>query len=323
VLLAVAGALMAQAKPGAKPDEKKSVQSKPDTAQTAVDPDDFVVLITGACQTPPGQFAVRDCVRGVTRAEFEKLLAITQPNATGAYKQKLAETLGQVIILSNEAKKRELTKDPDIEELLRFKQMQTLAELLVGRAMKTDAQPTDDEINAYYQSHLDDYQTADFLRIIVPAKNLAAPDDDAKFAETIRARCASGEDVKKLQAEADQRVGRPAAAPVDLKNQQRAMFPQAQRAMFNSMPGECVTESPSKGEFFVYKLVAKSESPTPAAKAAIVNALEGEKIKSELEDLKKQNVVSLNEKYFGPLPSQPKVLTPVPTPPPPGPTAPQ
>jgi len=310
VLLVIAGALMGQGKPGAKPDEKKSGEKKMDAAQATVDPDDFVILITGACQTPPGQFAVRDCVRGITRSEFEKLIAITRPDATEAYKQKLAEQLGQVIILSNEAKKRDLPKDPDVEELLRVEQMKVLADLLVLRVLRKDAQPTDTQIEAYYQAHLNEYQSADFARVIVPVRDKEPGDDDVKFAESIRARCAAGEDLKKLQAEADQRVGRPAAAPVELKNQQRAMYPQAQQAIFNSAPGECVTESPSKGEFFVYKTVAKSETPTPQAKSAIVNALESESIKAELEELKKQNVVSLNEKYFGPVENATKPARP-------------
>ncbi len=299
VVLLAAATVVGQAKP--KSDHKQ--ESKPDAAQTQVAPDDFVVLITGACLTPPGEFAVRDCVRGVTRQEFEQLLAITRPDAPMGYKQRLAETLAQDIILSNEAKKRGLPKDPDVENLLHFLQLQELAKLLMTYTLKKETAPTDEEVQKFYEAHLIEYQAVDLQRIIVPAKGAEVTDDDRNYAETLRSRCAEGEDMAKLQAAADQRVGRPTDPPVELKNQRRMMYPVPQQeTLFALNPGQCAVVAQSNAEFFVLKMTMKSDKPTPEMRATIANALQQAKIKEVTDALAKQNVISLNPKYFPPSP---------------------
>ena len=154
----------------------------------------MVIVITGACQTPPGEFAVRDCVRGVTRQEFEDLVAAVDPNSTAQSREKLAEALGQIIILSNEARKRGLPRDPQIHQLMRLEQMRLLANLLISRSMKKDAASVPDtDVEAFYQQHIRDYQTAEMLKIVIPATSAGEPSpDDKAFAESIRARCAAG-----------------------------------------------------------------------------------------------------------------------------------
>ena len=268
-------------------------------AQEQVAPDDFVVLISGACRTKPEEFAVRDCIRGVTREEFEHVLSIAAPDATPQIKQKLAESLGEIIILSNEAKKRELAKDPAVQQELRFTQLQTLATILVSQSLKKDAQNIPDaEIQQYYEDHHAEFQTAEFLRVLIPKSPTESDDDQAKFAESLRARCASGEDPANLQADADQHVNRSPIKLQDLKNQRRNMFEQAAQTIFQLSPGECSAVIPDKPEMAIYKMVASATAPLVEVRPSIVKVLENQRLNEALQKIKSQNVISLNGKYF-------------------------
>ncbi len=307
VLLLLAGSVLAQSSPGKK-------AAKPGVAQDAVNPDDMVIVVRGACQTPPGEFAVRDCIRGVTREEFEALVAATNPNATPEYRRKLAENLGRVIILSNEAKKRGLPKDPKVRELLRMVQLQELAGLLLSQsASDNTTYVPDTEVEEFYRSHLGDYQSAELVRLTIPRKNPAdSSAEDATYAEAIRSRCAAGEDPAKLQGEAAQRVNRSVTSPEDLKNQRPAQYPDAQKKVSQLKPGECVLFESDKSDFLIYKMVAMTQTPINEVRGSIVKAMESARMKNELDSLMQQNVITLNGKYFPaaptttPAPSAPK-----------------
>ena len=291
LLLMLAGTLFAQAKPD---------KSKKDTPPEQVAPDDMVILISGACKTEPLEFAVRDCVRGVTRQEFEEMLALAAPNATPQVKQQLADRLARIIILSNEAKKLELPKDPAVKEYLKFIDMQVLSDLLLTKTLKEQAakQVTDEAIASYYTAHQAEFETAEFLRIVVPKKADEAADAAKEFAETLRTRCAAGEDVNKLQAEADERVQQKEVPAADLKNQRATGYPETQRSIFSLKPGECAVVAPDQNQAFVYKMVVATTMPMDEARKAITATLEADYIKNQLEELRKQNAVSFNDKYF-------------------------
>lgn len=302
VLLLFAGMLLAQAKP-----TKGSDQKNPATTQAQVSPDDMVILINGACRTPPLEFAVRGCIRGVTRQEFEELIQVSDPNATPEVKQQLADRLGKIIVLSNEAKKRDLVKDPAVQQYLKFVDMQVLANLLLSKTLKEEAtkQATDEAVQAYYEAHVPDFGTADLVRIAIQKKTDETTDALAQYADALRSRCASGEDMAKLQAEANQRAGQPAAAPVELKGQREQALPANQRSVFLLKQGECSVVSPGDSQRMIYKLVARTTIPLERVRPAVVAAIESEYIKSELEKLTKDNIVSLNNKYFNTAPAKP------------------
>lgn len=298
----LAALLLLAASVVAEQPKKKATPAKPQEPQQQVAPDDFVILIPGACQTPPGEFAVRDCIRGVTREEFEALVNATNPKASPEARQKLAGTLGQLILFSNEARKRGLPKDPEVKQLMRVEQMQLLANLLVQRSMKAEAEKvTDADIENFYSSHVEEFRTVDLLHLTIPSKNIMGgpTDEDKAFAETIRTRCAAGEDPNKLQAEAMQRTGRAPIPPADLKDQRRNAFPAEQQSIMNLKPGECSQAITDRDGISVYKVVAARIPPMQEVRSAVATALESERMRAQLEALKKQNVISLNGKYFG------------------------
>lgn len=294
-LLLLAGTLLGQGKT-----EKKPAEKKPQAASEQIAPDDMVIVIAGACQTPPGEFAVRDCIRGVTREEFEALVAATNPKATPELRERLAESLGRLIILSNEAKKRGLLKNPEVRELLRLEQMQELAALLLRYSIKNEAsQISEGEVEEYYRDHIREYESADLWHVSLPRKNtVQASEEDQSYAESLRARCGAGEDLAKLEAEADERAGQKVTAPVHLKDQKRITLSTSEQAMFDMRPGACAVFPAGNAEFHLYRLVAITTPTVKDLREAIVTAIETEKQKEQLDALRKTNVITLNSKYF-------------------------
>lgn len=270
------------------------------TSPPAVAPDDLVIQISGACQTPPGEFAVRDCIRGVTREEFDALVAATNPNATEGDREKLAENVGRLIILSNEARKRGLPKDPKVHELLRMLQIQELASLLLSQSeQQAAAGLSDPEIESFYQSHMADFQSAELIRLTIPRTNtdVASP-EDAAYAESIRTRCSAGEDPAKLQSESFQRASHDMKEPEDLKNQKRAQYKESEQLIFGLKPGECAVIANDKGDFHLYKMIRMVTPSIVEVRGAIVQKMKSERVKNDLDGLVKQHAIRLNNKYF-------------------------
>lgn len=284
VLLLVAGSLLAQA-----------VKKKAEPAPPEVAPDDMVIVIPGECQTEPLEFATRDCIRGLTRQEFEAVVAATNPSATPEYRRQLAERLARIIILSNEARKRGLPKDPEVHELLRMVQAQELANALLHRIEIDSGNISDAEVAAYFQAHLSDFTLAEFIRIAVPRKQTA---DDQPFAEGLRTRCAAGDDPVKLAADAAERAGAKVSAPEDLKDQRSGQYPAAQRSIFDLKPGECGLIAANEGEFHIYKMVASRAGELSEVRDAVVRAIQNGKMKTELNEITGQHEVNFNDRYF-------------------------
>lgn len=282
-----------------KPDKK---QPPPAASEDQVAPDDFVVLVTGACQPKPDGFSVRDCIRGVTRQEFEELLSLENvPDPSPQARERFAQQLGELIIISNEAKKRDLPKDPAVQELMKFAGMQALARVLLNDTMKKEvANPTDAEVEAYYQAHLADFKKAEFLRISVPLKGPAATPEEQQFADSIRTRCAAGEDPAKLQADADHHAGLAVSPPAHLQNQTPSGYPATQRSMFEMKTGECSGVIPAMNQLLIYKMAANSTPLLAEVRPTVVSSLENTKIKASVDQLNSATVISLNKKYFEP-----------------------
>jgi hypothetical protein len=297
VLLLVAGTLFAQGTA-----KKKAEPAPPDVA-----PDDMVIVIPGECQTEPLEFATRDCIRGLTRQEFEAVVAATNPSATPEYRRQLAERLARIIILSNEARKRGLPKDPEVHELLRMVQAQELANALLHRIEIDSGNISDADIAAYFQAHSNDYKLAEFIRIAIARKQTA---DDQSYAEGLRTRCAAGEDPAKIAADAAEHAGAKVSPPEDLKDQRSGQYPAAQRSIFDLKPGECGLIAANEGEFHIYKMVASRAGELSEVRDAVVRAIQNGKMKTELNEITGQHEVNFNDKYFPAANAAPEKMAP-------------
>jgi peptidyl-prolyl cis-trans isomerase C len=291
---------------------------------------------TGA-KTSPSSAAPADCKTVITKAEFEKLASSLAPSGSISpqLKRQLGGMLPRVIAMSNQAKKEGMDKTDQYREMVKFVQMQVLANEL-QRKLQTEAQniPAAD-IQKYYDEHKADFAQYNLDRLFVPRMKQNEPDlkneserdknekptedqikaqqaaDKAKtdaneqemnkLADDLRARAAAGEDFTKLQKEAFEAAGMKIESPsVSLANVRRTGLSPSHAAVFDLKPGEVSQVISDNGNHYIYKMKSESELPLDQAKNEIHGRLQSERMREMMDKLNSSFKVETNEAYFGP-----------------------
>src|SRR6266850_3567980 len=195
-----------------------------------------VIVLNGFCEAPvagataPAAAAAANkanCKKVITKAEFEKIVEAVIPKARRAeaeanpqVMQGIAKQYAEILVMSNEAKKRGLQRQSGTQELLRISQLQVLAQSLLQDLNEKSA-PTPAEIEKYYNDNKPAFEEAIVRRVVIPKETAAAPPPPSKdaaqpkapaeppppaaqkaFAEKARARAVAGEDLERIQKEA-------------------------------------------------------------------------------------------------------------------------
>lgn len=304
-------------KPATTQSKTSSTQSKPAATQTkpatpstsetsaankpADSPNAPVITIAGFC--PGKQETGAACKTEVSKADFEKLAkALGVPDSR---KRELATAYSQFLVLSTLADERGLDKRPEIQEILHFVRMQTLAQLY-GRDLRDEAAKIpQSDIDAYYKDHASQFSQATLQRIFIPKM---PPNPNEKVDETavkaegdkITAEAKKPDaDFSKLQKQAYEDLKMTATPPpTDLKDVRREALPEGQAKAFDLQPGE-VTEVDEQGGIYIYKMVSKKTQTEAEAENEIKRALEQQRFQSEMTKATANIKPELNEAYFG------------------------
>src|SRR5450755_5109266 len=229
--LTLASLLYGQAAPPAPPSAAAPSapgvlgQSAP-APEVKVGPDDPVITLKGFCADQSQQGDA--CKTVIDRAQFEKVVDALQPGMPPALRRQLATRYSYVLKMSSAAEKRGLDKSPSFEQKMYFARMQILSQEL-SNVLQADSQKVSDEdVAENYKKNEASYEQANFVRIFVPrtkqitnpvvkpkagatpgaktaapktsppapteAQKKAAEETMTKFADTLRARAAKGED---------------------------------------------------------------------------------------------------------------------------------
>jgi hypothetical protein len=276
----------------------------------------------------------------ITRAQFDKLIdALAGPRPEGQpippqTKRQFAQQYAQLLLLSTNAEKQGLEKNPDTQQLIQFARMQALAREY-SRVMQQKAAPTADEQQKYYNENQKRYAQYTFDRLIVPL----VPGKDAQnegqmkaFAEQLRQRAMKGEDIKTLEKEAYDKAGmqNPPETHVVL---QPDSLPPTQQAVLQLKAGEVSPAMVEPSGIYIYKLVSQEQMPFDRVAPEIKATLQREKLQRESEALMNSIKPEFNPQYFGETapppglpgvpPSGPPTGAPRPGTPPPGPGTPK
>jgi hypothetical protein len=299
------------------------------------------------------------CKTTITKAEFEKLANSVSPTVTPQLKRQLGTAYPRFVALSAEAKKEHLDQAPEYKEMLKFVQMQILANQLQRKIQKEAADVPTGEVEKYYKDNPEAYMQYSFDRLFVPrvkqGENEAKEDDEkltaeqqkakeeaekakadegekamAKLAADLRERAAKGEDFTKLQKEAYEAAGMKVDAPnVVLSNVRRTGLQSAHSSAFDLKPGEVSQVISDAGGHYIYKLNSTSQLPFDQAKNEIHSKLQNDRMREKMDKLNSSFTSELNPEYFGaggtgslpPHPGRPGGMPPMPhvTQPQPGP----
>jgi DNA polymerase III gamma/tau subunit len=280
---------------------------------TAVVPLDTPVLtLKGACQpkagttTPPA-----GCVSSLTRGQFEKLTKALTPADRPAMPpdvlRNFATQYAKLLTFADAAREMGLENDPRVEQILIFAKNQILTETLNQHITEEYSHPTDQQVEAYYNTNMKKYNEATLLRIIVPKANGAVdnpkrPEEEEKaYAEQIKVRWVAGEDPDNLQKEASEHAKAPGGSPsVNMGPRRPGTLPDAHESAFDLKPGETSEVFSDPAAFYIYKVVSVRQVPLSEVKTTISSTLSRQEITNKIQQIQNSVTPELNEAYFGP-----------------------
>jgi hypothetical protein len=278
-----------------------------------VAPDTPVVTVHGVC--PEGQTAPADkpdaCTMVLTRAQFEALVSSLNVNNTNYPPPALrgfATDYAKILALASAGEKAGVEKDPRFADLMKIARARALAESYRRSLQEKYANPSDDEIAAYYKQNADRFEQTKIDRIHIPKVDPTRPQDRSpefekkakQLAGDIRERAARGEDVTSLQVEVYKTLGLKAQPPqTELSTSPKPTFPANVEQDINALKaGEVTKVEIEPSGFNIYKVRSRNTMPMEVARAQIVREISQKNIDDALKAATSGVTSDLNEQYF-------------------------
>jgi parvulin-like peptidyl-prolyl isomerase len=247
----------------------------------------------------------------LTRAQFEALVASLNVNNTNFPPPALrgfATDYGNILALANAGEKAGVDKDPRFADLMKITRARVLAESYRRSLHEKYANPSDDEIAAYYKQNVDKFGQTKIERIHVPKVDPTRPQDRRpefekkakQLASDIRERAAHGEDVTSLQVEVYSTLGLKAQPPqTELSSNPKPTFPANVEQDINALKaGEVTKVEVEPSGFNIYKVRSRNTMPIEQARAQIVREISQKNIDDALKAATSSVHSDLNEQYF-------------------------
>jgi len=281
-----------------------------------------VITVQGLCPantSPANNSSVpstKECKTSITKEQFIDLLkAFNQSNqpVSQADERKLAESYVDILVYAEAGKSAGMDKTPTFDEIMRVLRLRTLADLYLAQLSDQYRNPSDQELEAYYQANKDKFETFKLGRIYIPKNN---PDTQApleqkqgypsravQVATDIQARAAKGEPLDQLQKEAYTTLGITANPPSTEMNANRhgTLPPKLQEEVDSHKPGEVFRLDDVSG-FLIYRVEKKEPAPLESVKKELTQDMYRTKLSAKMKELKTPVHVQLDESYFGPAP---------------------
>lgn len=316
-------AQMAVAPPAQAPSRPPATQpSAPPLPQQSFNPDNVapnaaVVTIHGLCpkdasSAKTGSAKADSCQTVITKEQFNSMLAamnvavqISNPGAMRSF----AESYSQLLALASEGEKAGVENDPRFQELMRIARIRALADSYRHSLEEKYSNPSQQEIEAYYNENISRYDSFKVERIIVPSINpgrtpAARAENDKKvrqLANDIRERAARGEETQKLQDEVYKILALPSAPKTDLGMKRRGSLPVGiEKDLLALRPGEVTRLETEMSGFNIYKLRSRDTIPVEYVKAEIIRDIHQKNMEVAMKAVTGNIHPELNEQFFGP-----------------------
>jgi len=248
----------------------------------------------------------------LTRAQFELLLsAVAQnghPATSPADKRKVAEQYGELETMAQEARKRMLDQSPETRQMMSIQTDSFLANML-AKKVTDEAQLTDQDLRAYYDSHKDEFEEAQGSHILIRFKGSRVPlkpnQKDLTEAEALakaqdlRAKIVAGADFATLaKAESDDAGSGAKGGDLGTFKHGQMVAP-FDHAAFSAPIGQLTEPVRTDFGYHIIKITSRTSKPFEEAKADIEKQLKPKMAREALEKIKAQSPVTLNDEYFG------------------------
>lgn len=325
-----AGTLLAQTqtKPTLKtPAERANSQTAPSLENRQGQAVDLpanapVVTVQGLCPavTDPAKNSTvpstKECKTVITKEQFVDLLkAFNQNNqpVSAGEQRKLAESYVDILIYAEAGKAAGVDKTPTFDEIMRVLRLRTIADLYLAQLADQYRNPSDQELEAYYQANKDKYETFKLDRIYIPKNN---PDAQApleqkqgyqsrapQVANDIQERAAKGEAMDTLQKDAYTTLGITANPPSTAMNASRhgTLPPRLEQEVNSHKVGDVFRLDDVSG-YLIYRVDKKEPAPLESVKKELAQDVYRTKVNAKMKELKTPVHVQLDDSYFGAAP---------------------
>jgi parvulin-like peptidyl-prolyl isomerase len=280
----------AQAQPGdsSKPAENASSTS---TTSTSSANKDKVILKDGDLQ--------------ITQGTFEQYISDleTTQGAADLSRKSLAENYSSLLMLSQQAKANNLQDNPLVQRQMAIDRMQILSNAEFTR-LKQQAQPTPQQIKAYYDAHLEDYDVVQIRRVFIMGNPNATgspnltPERAKAMAAQVKQAIASKQDVFAIIKSTPHGLTDVVADTDPLTFQRGELPPQMDKAAFGLKEGQWTQLADGPNEFVFIQLVKNSRKDLNDVSSQIQKKLEADNLRDELKALKEKTGIWMDEEYF-------------------------
>jgi hypothetical protein len=250
----------------------------------------------------------------ITQAAFEQYLADleSQQGPADKSRRELGDHYASMLMLSQQATANRLDSEPQVQRLLAIDRMQILSNAEFAK-LKVDSVPTKEEIQEYYNTHGEEYDEIEMRRIFVWAadpssKSGLTPDKAKAFAAQVRQILGSGGDSERLLKLVKETPHNQDEIVIDQKPLpfHRGELPaQMSEKAFSLKAGEWTELENGPNARLFLQVVNRSHVDLSRVSEQIETKLQNQKLKAELEGLKKKTGLWMDETYFVPKPPVP------------------
>jgi PPIC-type PPIASE domain len=318
-LLLLAGVAVSQTSSSAPVLKSRPADPNELVPNTPISPDTPVITIQGVCnKVGTASSTPASCTTVITRAEFEKIVDVVQPNMAPAQKKQFAGRYVQALLLAQKAEEMGLDKGPEYDQQMQLARLQVLMRQAAEKMQKDAANVSDSAINDYYQQHVADYRTITFERIFIPkqkqidatdqkpedvaavqAKRAASEPEMKAEADQLHEHAAAGQDFAKLQQDAYDFAGsKMKATNVKMENIRKNSIPPTDASVFDLKKGDVSQVFSDPTGYRIYKVSEVTDLPLASVHEEIKRTLEGQNVRSSWESLQKSAKTTFDEAYF-------------------------
>jgi hypothetical protein len=309
--------------PPAQPLSRLPITQQPPVGQPqSFNPDNVapnapVVTIHGVCpkdtaSARTGSAKSDSCETVITKEQFNSMLSgmnLAAQISSPAAMRTFAESYSQLLALASEGEKNGAENDPRFQELMKVARIRALADSYRHSLDEKFSNPSQQEIQAYYNENISKYDSFKIERIIVPSINpsrtpAARAENEKKvqqLASDIRERAARGEETQKLQDEVYKILALPSPPKTDLGMKRRGVLPVAiEKDLLALKPGEVTKLETEMSGFNIYKVRSRDTIPLEFVKAEIVRDLHQKNMEVAMKAVTGNLHPEFNEQFFGP-----------------------
>lgn len=241
----------------------------------------------------------------ITEGAFEQYIADleAQQGPADLSRKTLGENYSSLLMLAQQAQANHLDKSPAVVRQLVIDRNQILSNAEFSR-LKEKATPTSQQIKAYYDAHLEDYDVVKIRRVFIlgsvnpPNGQGLTREQAAAIATSVKQAISVHNDVLAVVQAAPHNRTDIVADPDPLTFARGELPPGMDKAAFRLKEGEWTQLNDGPDEYVFIQLVKASRKTLNDVSSQIEKQLQAEQLREELKALKEKSGIWMDEEYF-------------------------